>query len=91
MTNAISSGADGIHYLDRATLNHEYVCTNGSSLEAEPLISHRFNMTKPAERVTDTFANSDQLVTIYRYSALSGVKLPALPQPQSAMVEPASQ
>jgi hypothetical protein len=63
---------DDIHYLDRETLNQEYARTNGSSLGAEWLILHRFNLTKPAERVTDTFGNSYQLVTIYRYSDVSG-------------------
>jgi hypothetical protein len=63
---------DSIQYVDQATLNEEYVRTNGSSLGAEWLILHRFDLTKRPPRVTDTYGNSYQLVSIYRYSDLSG-------------------
>ena len=63
---------DHTHYLDRATLNGEYVRTNGQSSGAEWLILHRFDLTNQADRVSDSYGNSYQLVTIYRYSDLSG-------------------
>jgi hypothetical protein len=63
---------DHTHYLDRATLNGEYVRTNGQSSGAEWLILHRLDLTKQADRVSDSYGNSYQLVTIYRYSDLSG-------------------
>jgi hypothetical protein len=63
---------DHTHYLDGATLHEEYVLTKGGSLGAEWLILHRFDLTKQAERLTDVCGNSYQLVSIYRYSDLSG-------------------
>ncbi len=63
---------DHTHYLDGATLHEEYVLTKGGSLGAEWLILHRFDLTKQAERLSDVYGNSYQLVSIYRYSDLSG-------------------
>jgi len=63
---------DHIHYFDRSTLNEEYVRTNGQSPGAEWLILHRFDLTNQADKVTDNYGNSYELVTIYRYSDLSG-------------------
>jgi hypothetical protein len=53
------------HYVDRAT-------RNGSSPGAEWLILHRFDLREQPERVTDIYGNNYKLVTIYRYSDLSG-------------------
>ena len=39
---------------------------------AEWLILHRFDLTKQPERVTDIYGNNYKLVSIYRYSDLSG-------------------
>jgi hypothetical protein len=61
-----------VQYVDGATLREEYVRTNGLSLGAEWLILHRFDLTGQPARVTDTDGNSYQLVSIYRYSDLSG-------------------
>jgi len=63
---------DYIRYLDGPALREEYVRTNGSSLGAEWLILHRFDLREQPERVTDHFGNNYQLMTIYRYSDLSG-------------------
>jgi hypothetical protein len=63
---------DNTQYVDRATLNEEYARTNGSSLGAEWLILHRFDLTQKPERVSDNYGNTYQLVSIYRYSDLSG-------------------
>jgi len=49
--------------------------TNGPTLNedgADWLILHRFELREQPERVTDHFGNNYQLVTIYRYSDLSG-------------------
>ena len=48
---------------------------NGPTLKeggADWLILHRFDLTKQVDRVSDSYGNSYQLVTIYRYSDLSG-------------------
>lgn len=63
---------DHIRYMDGPALREEYVRTNGSSLGAEWLILHRFDLREKPERVTDEFGNHYQLTTIYRYSDLSG-------------------
>ena len=39
---------------------------------ADWLILHRFDLTKQADTVSDSYGNSYQFVTIYRYSDLSG-------------------
>ena len=39
---------------------------------ADWLILHRFELTRPPDRVTDVYRNTYQLVRIYRYSDLSG-------------------
>ncbi len=49
--------------------------TNGPTLKeggADWLILHRFELTRPPDRVTDVYRNTYQLVRIYRYSDLSG-------------------
>jgi hypothetical protein len=56
-------------YLERADYT-QYVERVPSG--AEWLILHRFELTKPAERVTDIYGNNYKLVSIYRYSDLSG-------------------
>ena len=61
-----------MQYVDRVTLDEQYVRTNRRSLGAEWLIFHRFDLTEQPERVTDHFGNNYQLITIYRYSDLSG-------------------
>src|SRR4029077_7073258 len=63
---------DRTRYMDERALHEEYVRTNGSSLGAEWLILHRFDLREQPERVTDTYGNRYQLVNIYRYSDLSG-------------------
>ena len=63
---------DYIRYMHGPALREEYVRTNGSSLGAEWLILHRFDLMAQAERVTDNYGNNYQLVSIYRYSDLSG-------------------
>jgi hypothetical protein len=63
---------DRTRYMDGRALREEYVRTNGSSLGAEWLILHRFDLREQPERVTDTYGNRYRLVTIYRYSDLSG-------------------
>jgi hypothetical protein len=64
--------SDHIRYMDAAALREEYIRTNGSSLGAEWLILHRFDLREQPERMTDHFGNNYQLMTIYRYSDLSG-------------------
>src|SRR5947208_9127482 len=54
---------DCTQYMERVTLNEQ---------GAEWLILHCFELTKRPARVTDDYGNSDQLVSIYRYSELSG-------------------
>ena len=63
---------DYIRYMDGPALDAEYVRANGASLGAEWLILHRFDLKEQPERVTDHFRNNYQLMTIYRYSDLSG-------------------
>jgi len=63
---------DHMQYVEAAKLKEEYVRTSGGSLGAEWLILHRFDLRGQAERVTDSYGNSYQLVSIYRYSDLSG-------------------
>jgi hypothetical protein len=58
--------------VDQATLKEDYARTNGFSLGAEWLILHRYDLTKQPARVADEYGNSYQLVSIYRYSDLSG-------------------
>jgi hypothetical protein len=64
--------SEDLQYLDQATLKKDYARTNGFSLGAEWLILHRYDLTKQPARVTDEYGNSYQLVSIYRYSDLSG-------------------
>jgi len=64
--------ADYTQYVDRATLDKENVRTKGASLGAEWLILHRFDLTEQPTRVTDIYGNNYKLVSIYRYSDLSG-------------------
>jgi hypothetical protein len=64
--------SDHVHYVDRAKLKEEYASTNESASGAEWLILHRFDLTKPANQVTDIYGNNYKLVSIYRYSDLSG-------------------
>ena len=63
---------DYIRYMDGPALDAEYVRAKGASLGAEWLILHRFDLREHPERVTDHFGNNYQLMTIYRYSDLSG-------------------
>ena len=63
---------DHIRYVDAATLRDESLRTNGSSLAAEWLILHRFDLREQPERMSDHFGNNYQLMTVYRYSDLSG-------------------
>jgi hypothetical protein len=63
---------DHTRYMDGPALREEYVRTNGSSIGPEWLILHRFGLREQPERVTDHFGNNYQLITIYRYSDLSG-------------------
>ncbi len=59
-------------YVDGATLREENVRTKGASLGAEWLILHRFDLTLRPARVADEYGNNYKLVSIYRYSDLSG-------------------
>jgi hypothetical protein len=63
---------DYIRYMDGPALREENVRTKGSSSGAEWLILHRFDLTEQPEHVTDHLGNNYQLITIYRYSDLSG-------------------
>jgi hypothetical protein len=63
---------DHVRYVDAAALREEYLRTNGSSSGAEWLILHRFDRREQPERMTDHFGNNYQLMTVYRYSDLSG-------------------
>jgi hypothetical protein len=54
---------DSMRYANGATLN------KGG---ADWLIFHRFDLTKPADQVTDVYGKHYKLVSIYRYSDLSG-------------------
>ena len=64
--------ADYTQYVDKATLDEENVRTKGASLGAEWLILHRFDLREQPEGVTDIYGNNYKLVSIYRYSDLSG-------------------
>jgi hypothetical protein len=64
--------ADYTQYVDKAMLDEENVRTKGASLGAEWLVLHRFDLTEQPERVTDIYGNKYKLVSIYRYSDLSG-------------------
>ena len=64
--------ADYTRYVDKATLDQENVRTKGASSGAEWLILHRFDLTEQPERLTDIYGNDYKLVSIYRYSDLSG-------------------
>jgi hypothetical protein len=63
---------DYIRYMDGPALREENVRTHGSSAGAEWLILHRFDLREHPERVTDHLGNNYRLITIYRYSDLSG-------------------
>ena len=63
---------DDLQYVDQATLQKDYVRTNGRSLGAEWLIFDLHDFTKPPARVADEQGNGYQLVSLYRYSDLSG-------------------
>jgi hypothetical protein len=63
---------DSIQYVDRATLDEQYVRTNTRSLGAEWLIFHRFDLREQPERLTEIYGNNYKLMRIYRYSDLSG-------------------
>jgi hypothetical protein len=54
---------DSVRYANGAALNEQ---------GAEWLILHSFDLTKQPARVSDDYGNSYQLVSIYRYSDLSG-------------------
>jgi hypothetical protein len=64
--------ADYTQYVDKAMLDEENVRTKGAPLGAEWLILHRFDLAKPPEKVTDIYGNNYKLVSVYRYSDLSG-------------------
>jgi hypothetical protein len=64
--------AEDLQYVDHAALKEDYARTNGFSSGAEWLIFHRYDVTKQPPRITDEYGNSYQLVTVYRYSDLSG-------------------
>jgi len=63
---------DYIRYMDGQVSDQPNVRTNRPSLGAEWLILHRFDLKEQPERVTDIFGNKYNLVSIYRYSDLSG-------------------
>jgi hypothetical protein len=63
---------DSIRYVDRAALDEENIRTKGASLGAGWLILHRFDLTNQPDRVNDIYGNKYKLVSIYRYSDLSG-------------------
>lgn len=63
---------DDLQYVDQATLQKDYVRSNGRSLGAEWLILHLDDFKKPPARVADEHGDGYQLVRIYRYSDLSG-------------------
>jgi hypothetical protein len=54
---------DSMRYANGATLN---------ASGADWLILHRFELTERPDQVTDIYGNNYQLVSIYRYSDLSG-------------------
>jgi len=61
-----------MQYLDQTILREENVRTNGSSTGPEWAILHRFDLTQQPERIIDPYGNHYRLVSIYRYSDLSG-------------------
>jgi hypothetical protein len=63
---------DDLQYVDQATLQKDYVRANGRSLGAEWLILDLHDCTKSPARLADEHGNGYQLVSIYRYSDLSG-------------------
>ena len=63
---------DDLQYVDQQTLKKDYVRTGGRSPGAEWLILHLHDFMKPPARVADEYGNGYQLVSIYRYSDLSG-------------------
>ena len=63
---------DSTQYVNRATLDEQYVRTNRRSLGAEWLIFHRFDLREQPEPLTEIYGNNYKLVSIYRYSDLSG-------------------
>jgi hypothetical protein len=63
---------DDLQYVDQATLQKDYVRANGRSLGAEWLILDLHDFTKPLARLADEHGNGYQLVSLYRYSDLSG-------------------
>jgi len=63
---------DSTQYVDRVTLDEQYVRTNRRSLGAEWLIFHRFDLSEQPEPLTEIYGNNYKLVSIYRYSDLSG-------------------
>jgi len=63
---------DSIQYVDRATLDEQHVRTNRRSLRAEWLIFHRFDLREQPEELIKIYGNNYKLVSIYRYSDLSG-------------------
>ena len=63
---------DNVRYVDAAALREDYNRTNESSLGAEWLILHRFDLREQPERMTDHYGNNYELMTVYRYSDLSG-------------------
>jgi hypothetical protein len=62
---------DHMRYMD-GPLHEENVRTKGASLGAEWLILHRFDLKDQLGQVTDIYGNNYKLVSIYRYSDLSG-------------------
>jgi hypothetical protein len=64
--------ADYTQYVDKAMLDEENVRTKGAPPGAEWLVLHRFDLTNQRERVNDIYGNNYKLVSIYRYSDLSG-------------------
>lgn len=63
---------DHIRYMNGPMLEEPNVRTNRRSLGAEWLILHRFDLREQPARVTDIYGNNYNLVSIYRYSDLSG-------------------
>jgi hypothetical protein len=63
---------DDVQYIDQETLKKDYISTSGRSLGAEWLILHLHDLPKPPARVADEYGNGYQLVSIYRFSDLSG-------------------
>jgi hypothetical protein len=64
--------ADHMRYINGPVVDGPNVHTDRPSLGAEWLILHRFDLREQPERVTDIYGNNYNLVSIYRYSDLSG-------------------